>query len=87
MIDCENCKFNHACCRNYGVVLQKDEISKIDYRTLTHITKDGKVVGVGWRITFQEDGSCAYLDAISKKCKIYEHKPKACNNWKECELW
>ena len=87
MIDCSECKFDSKCCSMYRIVLERDEYKNYKYKRFVRFFDKNEFLGYVCILTYQENGYCIYFDNITKLCKIYENRPKACRNWEGCLKW
>lgn len=74
ILDCENCQHGYVCCINFRVPLAEDEVGKYPY---------DKVLSRKGIYTLQKDdrGQCIFLDELTKKCRNWDDRPKACREY------
>ncbi|MGV9173520.1 MAG: YkgJ family cysteine cluster protein [Promethearchaeia archaeon] len=74
-MECDNCG---KCCRNLDAIM----LLPSDYKRLKNVdkelTKNIKAVDGVYYLLLEEGHICPYFDKSSKRCTIYEWRPKTC---------
>ena len=74
IVDCDNCPHDHICCRGLRVKLEKDEIEQYNKQTALWDRKDTAIVAHVNKV-------CCYFDPKSRKCTIWERRPRMCRDY------
>jgi len=75
IVDCEKCDKRFLCCRHtLRVQLEPDEVEKYKCEPAIKERKDIHIVA-------HENGLCYYFNPFTRKCKIWDQRPKTCREY------
>jgi hypothetical protein len=75
ILDCQNCKSRWVCCRHsLRVELDDGEVDQYQHEAALRERK-------GIKILAQVNGRCVYFDPRSKRCAIWDRRPKVCRSY------
>ena len=74
ILNCQNCDKQYLCCRAVRVELDDSEKDKYITQPALRERKDINIVA-------QQNGHCVYLDPNTRKCKIWDDRPRVCREY------
>jgi len=74
LLDCENCSNQYFCCRAVRVQLEDDEVGKFKCEPAIQNRKNINIVA-------HENGVCYYFDVRTRKCRVWDERPKVCREY------
>jgi hypothetical protein len=74
VVDCDNCKNHWFCCRAVRAELDENEVDNFQHEQALRERK-------GVRILAQHNGRCVYLNPKTKKCTIWDKRPRVCREY------